>query len=49
MPRFRQHIPAFFDPGGFENKEIFFGSTQDLLNIPIVKSFSKESNFVEYA
>lgn len=47
MNKIRQYIPAFVT--GFENEEVSFNTTEDLLEIGFVKNFSKLDNFYQYS
>jgi len=47
MNHITQHRPAFFT--GFDNEEVDFNTTEELLAIPFVKSFSTDRRFHRYS
>ena len=47
MNKITQHRPAFFE--GFDNEVNEFSTTEELLNIPFVKTFGEEPDFFQYS
>jgi len=45
----RQHLPNFFSQLDFDRQEVEFNTTEELLNIDFVKSWSQDKDFYRYS